>query len=109
MQQQAFVAPEQAADTGRCRPVDAEQVTGNITGRRDAAIQRGVEIILARQENFDKTEGHTEWPYEGVYRVRGENGYGQTPMVTGNSWSARHASRSVVNNGPWFVSLGTRL
>lgn len=40
------------------------------------AISRGVEIILDRQENFDKKAGHTEWPYEGVYRVRsrGEDG-----------------------------------
>lgn len=32
-----------------------------------AAIARGVAVLLARQEG----EGEAEWPYEGVYRVRG--------------------------------------
>jgi hypothetical protein len=40
----------------------------------DAAVERGVEILLAMQENLDGEDegaaGH-EWPYEGVYRERG--------------------------------------
>ncbi len=42
------------------------------TGADDtpAAIARGVEILLDMQEGDDRAE----WPYEGVYRVRGENG-----------------------------------
>jgi len=34
---------------------------------RAAAIAQGIELILAMQEG----EGTAEWPYEGVYRVRG--------------------------------------
>ena len=33
----------------------------------DAAIQKGVQIILSMQEGEEKDQ----WPYEGVYRVRG--------------------------------------
>ena len=34
----------------------------------DAAVARGVEVLLARQEG----PGHDQWPYEGVYRVNQE-------------------------------------
>ena len=33
----------------------------------DAAVKKSVEILLSRQEG----PGNAEWPYEGVYRVRG--------------------------------------
>jgi hypothetical protein len=36
--------------------------------QRDTAITRGAEIILAMQEGPERAE----WPYEGVYRVRGQ-------------------------------------
>jgi len=42
-------------------------------------ITAGVKILLDGQENWDKTDGHTEWPYEGVYRVRGEGGRAVIP------------------------------
>ena len=36
-----------------------------------SVLERGIEILLERQENFDKEGGAPqEWPYEGVYRVR---------------------------------------
>lgn len=37
----------------------------------DAALHRGVELLLARQESLDPERAtKPEWPYEGVYRVR---------------------------------------
>jgi len=34
----------------------------------DAAVARGVEVLLASQEGA----GNDQWPYEGVYRVKQE-------------------------------------
>jgi hypothetical protein len=43
-----------------------------------AAVERGCAILLERQEG----EGHGEWPYEGVYRVRQE-GSGEPVIPVG--------------------------
>ncbi len=34
------------------------------------AIERGVQILLEKQESLEGLEVKSEWPYEGVYRVR---------------------------------------
>ena len=40
---------------------------------RPAAIAKGVQLLLAMQENMTDASGpKCEWPYEGVYRVAGE-------------------------------------
>jgi len=38
----------------------------------NAAVERGVEILLSMQESLAGDETAAEWPYEGVYRERGE-------------------------------------
>ncbi len=48
------------AGAGEVRPVSKEEVA--------RAIDRGVELLLAMQEGDTKAE----WPYEGVYRVKGQ-------------------------------------
>ncbi len=47
---------------------------GLCADEREEAIRRGVEILLAGQESFEAKEEPDEWPYEGVYRVRGPSG-----------------------------------
>ena len=55
---------------------------GTESRRVEDAIARCVELLLERQENLDVHEGEgpvsegdpREWPYEGVYRVRGRGG-----------------------------------
>lgn len=38
----------------------------------DSAIQRGIALLVAKQEAFDASnKTKSEWPYEGVYRVNG--------------------------------------
>lgn len=40
---------------------------------REAAIRRGVELLLAMQEGeAEGDDGPAEWPYQGVYRVNGQ-------------------------------------
>lgn len=40
---------------------------------RDEAVARAHELLLSLQENLDEATGeHCEWPYEGVYRERGQ-------------------------------------
>src|SRR5437899_2048624 len=46
-----------------------------------AAVERGVAVILGLQEG----DGKGEWPYEGVYRVRGEIPVGYRVGGTGIS------------------------
>jgi len=48
------------AGAGEVRPVSKEEVA--------QAIDKGVELLLAMQEGDTKAE----WPYEGVYRVKGQ-------------------------------------
>jgi hypothetical protein len=44
---------------------------------RLAAVERGVAALIEMQESLAGAEQLNEWPYEGVYRVRGDKGRGR--------------------------------
>lgn len=58
-----------------------------ISERAGAAIAESLPRLIAMQEGFDRPEPRDEWPYEGVYRVRGAIPYGY--RVGGTSIVAR--------------------
>lgn len=49
---------------------EAETKASEDAVQRNAALAKGVELLLSMQEG-DGADGKAEWPYEGVYRVRG--------------------------------------
>ena len=85
------------------------------------AVRRGVELLLGMQESMDAGEDAAndapdEWPYEGVYRVRGSipMGYriGGTSIVarallTAPGWANDPARRDAVDRAAAFVCAGT--
>ena len=50
-----------------CAMVVASRFSAPADAARSAAVSQGIGLILAMQDG----EGSSEWPYEGVYRVRG--------------------------------------
>jgi len=60
------------AALGPAAPSGATQAAQDL----DAALARGVEILLELQEDLGGAGPAREWPYEGVYRVEGEIPWG---------------------------------
>lgn len=66
----AFCAAETPASGDGPRKPDAEIAPAEIA----SAIQRGIQILLEKQESLENKDVKGEWPYEGVYRVDGKSG-----------------------------------
>ena len=53
-------------------PVKEKEAAAEAEAHLDAVMQAGVALLLAGQETIGKSEEPWEWPYEGVYRERGQ-------------------------------------
>jgi hypothetical protein len=81
------------------------------------AVQRGVTILLERQESVEKDGPPAEWPYEGVYRVDGEIPIGYrvggtaicaTALLEAGGRDLPEPARSAIDRALAFVLEGIR-
>ncbi|MBJ03013.1 MAG: hypothetical protein CMK00_09105 [Planctomycetes bacterium] len=85
---------------------------------RAAAVERGVAALINMQESLAEAKQPNEWPYEGVYRVRGEGGRGRViplgyrvggtaitawAMCAAPGWKGDSKRRKTVERGLDFI------